>query len=53
LHLRLDDYRAPDALGSRSGGLRSLGDFAVRDGDPVACEQLLALILKKVQATPL
>ena len=49
-HLRLDDDRATELLcrGARLG--RRVGDAALGDGDAVAGEQLLALVLIEVHA---
>ncbi len=49
-HLRLDDDRAAELLcrGARLG--RRVGDAALGDGDAVAGEQLLALVLIEVHA---
>ncbi len=48
--LRLDDDRVADALGDRDRLFDGVGDVAGRDGDAVAREVLLALILKEVHS---
>jgi hypothetical protein len=49
LHLRLDDDGIPDTVGRGDGLVDRLGDITGRNGNAVAGEELLALILEQVQ----
>ncbi len=49
-YLSLDDDRVPDAFGDGHGFFNGVGDVTGRDGDAIAREVLLALILKKVHS---
>ena len=50
-HLRLDHHGAAELLGGRTGLGRGQGDAAGRDGDAVAGEQLLALVLIEIHGS--
>ena len=50
MHLRLHDNLPPQALGARAGLAGSGGDFARRDGNAVAPQNLARLILVQVHA---
>jgi hypothetical protein len=47
-HLGLDDHLAAQLLGSRSSLLRRGGETPLRDRDPEAAEELLALVLVEI-----
>ena len=48
LDLRLDDDRVAERIGHLHGVVDGVGDVAGRDGDAVAGEELLALVLEQV-----
>ena len=50
LHLRLDHHRVADAIGDRDGVIDRGHRLAGRYGDPVAREELLALVLVEIHA---
>lgn len=50
LDLRLDDGHAADALGGRTGLLRSVGDDARQHGNTVLLEEIPGLVLVKIHA---
>jgi hypothetical protein len=49
LHLRLDHDRIADAVGGTDGSVDRLDSLPRGDGNPVAREQLRALVLEQVQ----
>ncbi len=50
LHLRLHHHRIADPVGDGDGVVHGGGGIAGRHGDPVAREELLALVLVEIHA---